>query len=272
MQRQCNAKKKCHVQCNVTVPPTPEAYRFHEETTRGRPSRGSLLAPAWSHPCRAWEMRVTERREEWLVRARAPRTLQILPHVMADLQTRPSANDNEYQSLDAQFSRAEWEKASLSIQFLRPPFHSQTTILREPEFPYDSGNRRWPLIPAIACFRSTKRQQSTSDWGSFPKPWTPNPNDLEWQSFASFVRVPYTLYNHWSAEKKFPLGNQQVFTNGNAPHGTFLWEFILCIQQRGGGEVVNLLFLTVLKKHGGYLIKWYVVMHWCKGSGRHGPY
>ena len=127
-------------------------------------------------------------------------------------------------------------------------FHSQTTILREPEFLYDSGNRRWPLIPAIACFRSTKRQQSTSDWGSFPKPWTPNPNDLEWQSFASFVRVPYTLYNHWSAEKKFPLGNQQVFTNGNAPHGTFLWEFILCIQQRGGGGVVTLLFLTVLKK------------------------
>lgn len=45
------------------------------------------------------------------MRARAPRTLQILPHVMADLQTRPSANDNEYQSLDAQFSRAEWEKS-----------------------------------------------------------------------------------------------------------------------------------------------------------------
>jgi hypothetical protein len=56
------------------------------------------------------------------VRARAPRTLQILPHVMADLQTRPSANDNEYQSLDAQFSRAKWEQSLPLNQFLSPPF------------------------------------------------------------------------------------------------------------------------------------------------------
>lgn len=112
-------KNKCHMECNVTVPPTPEAYRFHEEMTKGCPSRGSLLAPAWSHLCRAWEMRVTERREEWLVRARAPRTLQILPHVMADLQTRPSANDTKYQFLDDEFSKAKLGKKPPSTDYPR---------------------------------------------------------------------------------------------------------------------------------------------------------
>ena len=56
------------------------------------------------------------------MRARAPRTLQILPHVMADLQTRPSANNNGYQSLDAQFSRAKWEESLPLNQLLGSPF------------------------------------------------------------------------------------------------------------------------------------------------------